>query len=249
MILGKPHCSSAWANDTPMIELTDITRTYFAGSEPVHALQGITVKIDYGEYVAIMGASGSGKTTLMNLIGCLDKPTSGQYILDGHAIQDLSEDELAEVRNRKIGFVFQQFNLLPRLSALENVMLPLTYAGVTGAQRQDRAKQVLSLVGLGDRMQHRPNQLSGGQQQRVSIARALVNTPELLLADEPTGALDSHTSEEIMALLDDLHARGMAIVLVTHEPDIGACAKRIIRVKDGLVVSDLPTERAGTKTS
>lgn len=221
-----------------MIQLRHITRTYLAGSQPVQALRGISLSILAGEYVAIMGASGSGKSTLMNIVGCLDKPTTGEYIFEGEPVHTFSEDTLAEVRNRKIGFVFQQFNLLPRMNALENVMLPLIYAHVPKEQRTERANNVLRLVGLGDRVHHRPNELSGGQQQRVSIARALVNNPSLLLADEPTGALDSHTSAEIMTLLRELHEQGMTVVLVTHEPEIAAYARRVVRFKDGEIVSD-----------
>jgi putative ABC transport system ATP-binding protein len=221
-----------------MIELRDIVRSYILGNEPVYALHGVSLTIKQGEYVAIMGSSGSGKSTLMNIIGCLDRPSSGEYIFDGEPIQTLSEDGLAEIRNRKIGFVFQQFNLLPRMSALENVALPLVYANVPPAERKLRAEQSLDTVGLAERMHHRPNQLSGGQQQRVSIARALINQPELLLADEPTGALDSATSIDIMKLLSELHKKGMTIVLVTHEPDIAAHAKRLVRLKDGQIISD-----------
>lgn len=221
-----------------MIELHNITRSYMLGDEPVLALQGVSLTIEKGEYVAIMGSSGSGKSTLMNIIGCLDRPTAGKYRFDGEAVETLTEDGLAEIRNRKIGFVFQQFNLLPRMTALENVALPLIYANVPAAERSLRAEESLALVGLADRMHHRPSQLSGGQQQRVSIARALINKPSLLLADEPTGALDSHTSIEIMKLLADLHERGMSIVLVTHEPDIAAHAKRVIRLRDGHILSD-----------
>lgn len=224
-----------------MIELQGITRTYETGSELVHALNGVNLKIGRGEYVAIMGASGSGKSTMMSIIGCLDKPTAGTYLFDNHEIQTLTEDELAEIRNRKIGFVFQQFNLLPRMTALENVTLPLVYAGVKPVERVARAEQTLRLVGLGDRMNHRPNQLSGGQQQRVSIARALINEPDLLLADEPTGALDSHTSAEIMTLLEELHTGGMTVILVTHELDIANYAKRLVRLKDGNIISDAST--------
>lgn len=221
-----------------IIELSDIIKTYTLGGEPLNALNGVSVKVEEGEYVAIMGASGSGKSTLMNIIGCLDKPTSGQYFLAGKAVQDCSEDELAVVRNDTIGFVFQQFNLLPRMSALKNVMLPLTYAGMPKEARQERAETVLTLVGLKDRMHHRPNQLSGGQQQRVSIARALSNHPKILLADEPTGNLDSTMAQEILALIDNLVLQGMTVVLVTHDAETANHAHRIIRVRDGKVLSD-----------
>lgn len=221
-----------------MIHLKDITRVYDLGSEPVHALRGVSLDIAEGEYVAIMGTSGSGKSTLMNIVGCLDLPSSGVYWLDGQEVQDLDENELASVRNKKLGFVFQQFNLLPRLSAMENVMLPLVYAGVPPAERHERAEKVLRLVGLGSRMDHKPTQLSGGQQQRVSIARALVNHPAILLADEPTGALDSSTSSDIMTLFQELHDQGMTVVLVTHEADIASYAKRLIKLKDGHILSD-----------
>jgi len=241
---GRCYTLSVTKRST-MIELQSITRTYDTGSEQVHALKGVNLKINRGEYVAIMGASGSGKSTMMSIVGCLDKPTSGIYRFDDHEIQTLTEDELAEIRNRKIGFVFQQFNLLPRMSALENVMLPLVYAGVKPDERVARAEKTLRLVGLGDRMNHRPNQLSGGQQQRVSIARALINEPDLLLADEPTGALDSHTSAEIMTLLEELHTGGMTVILVTHELDIANYAKRLVRLKDGNIISDAPTRVSG----
>lgn len=221
-----------------MIHLKDITRVYDLGSEPVHALRGVSLDIAEGEYVAIMGTSGSGKSTLMNIVGCLDLPSSGVYWLDGQEVQDLDENELASVRNKKLGFVFQQFNLLPRMSAMENVMLPLVYAGVPPAERHERAEKVLRLVGLGSRMDHKPTQLSGGQQQRVSIARALVNHPAILLADEPTGALDSSTSSDIMTLFQELHDQGMTVVLVTHEADIASYAKRLIKLKDGHILSD-----------
>lgn len=223
-----------------MIQLRNIERVYNTGAEPVYALRGVSIEILEGEYVAIMGTSGSGKSTLMNIIGCLDLPDSGTYVLDGREVQSLSENELSDVRNKKLGFVFQQFNLLPRMNALENVMLPLVYAGLKREERKERAEKVLRLVGLGERMTHRPTQLSGGQQQRVSIARALVNTPSVLLADEPTGALDSQTSAEIMTLFNELHMQGMTVILVTHEQDIAEHARRIIRLKDGVVVSDQP---------
>lgn len=223
-----------------MIELIDVVKVYNSGIAPVHALRGISLKIQQGEYVAIMGSSGSGKSTLMHIIGCLDRATSGQYLLSGRDTKMLSPDELAGVRNLTVGFVFQQFNLLPRMTALENVMLPLVYAAVSQIARRERAETVLKLVGLGDRMHHRPNQLSGGQQQRVSIARALVNNPQIIVADEPTGALDSQTSAEIMTLLAELHANGMTVILVTHEADIASYARRLIRLKDGLVIGDMP---------
>jgi putative ABC transport system ATP-binding protein len=221
-----------------IIELKNVTKVYQMGSEPVHALRGVSISIDSGEYVAIMGTSGSGKTTLMNIIGCLDRPDQGEYILAGQSVHSLLEDELAGVRNRQIGFIFQQFNLLPQMSALNNVMLPLTYAGVAKSERRERAETVLKLVGLGDRMHHNPNQLSGGQQQRVSIARALANKPKILLADEPTGALDSTTAAELMALIDDLVAQGTTMIVVTHDPETASHAKRLVKVKDGLVMAD-----------
>ncbi|MEZ4489863.1 MAG: ABC transporter ATP-binding protein [Cyanobacteriota/Melainabacteria group bacterium] len=220
-----------------LIELNKVMRTYELGGQPVHALKEVDLTIGDGEFVAIMGASGSGKSTLMNIIGCLDKPSSGTYSLEGVELQYYSDDELADVRNRKIGFVFQQFNLLPRMTALENVMLPLIYGGVDRERRSERAERYLKLVGLGDRVQHRPSELSGGQQQRVSIARALVNQPQILLADEPTGALDSSTSAEIMNLLDEMHRDGLTVILVTHDQEVASYAKRVIRLKDGLVVN------------
>lgn len=237
-------------NSPAVIELHDITKTYQLGSEPLHALRGVSLAIQEGEYVAIMGTSGSGKSTLMNIIGCLDKPTSGEYLLDQKPVQHSTEDELAKVRNSTIGFIFQQFNLLPQLTALQNVSLPLTYAGVPKEQRQLRAEHVLKLVGLGDRMHHKPTQLSGGQQQRVSIARALANSPRILLADEPTGALDSQTSAEIMALINELVAKGMTVVVVTHDPETAAHAQRVVRVKDGSILSDeKQTPRTGSTQS
>jgi len=221
-----------------MIQLVEITKTYNSSMQPVHALRGISLVIQQAEYVAIMGSSGSGKSTLMSIIGCLDRPTSGQYLLDGQEIQLRTEEQLAAIRNARIGFVFQQFNLLPRMTALDNVLLPLLYANLPAAEGRTRAEAVLKLVGLGDRIHHRPSQLSGGQQQRVSIARALVNRPQLILADEPTGALDSQTSAEIMTLFQELHADGISVILVTHEAEIASYAKRIIRLKDGAIVSD-----------
>jgi putative ABC transport system ATP-binding protein len=221
-----------------LIETTDLTKDYTLGDTVVHALAGVSIGIDAGEFVAVMGPSGSGKSTFMNMIGCLDRPTSGGYRLAGEDVAHMSTDELAAVRNRRIGFVFQQFNLLPRTSALENVELPLIYAGVKPAERHQRAAAKLALVGLASRADHHPAQLSGGQQQRVAIARALVNEPALILADEPTGALDSRTSVEIMALLQQLNKAGMTIVLVTHEHDVANYAGRLITFRDGRVKAD-----------
>jgi len=219
-----------------MIWMENITKSYRLGEMTVPVLKGIGLTIEEGEYAAIMGVSGSGKSTLMNIIGCLDRPSSGQYILEGRNLTSLSNDELAFIRNQRIGFVFQQFNLLPRATALENVILPMVYAGIPRAQRRQRATVALERVGLADRLSNRPNQLSGGQQQRVAIARALVNRPALVLADEPTGALDTQTSAEVMDLLGDLNQQGITIILVTHEHDVAARAARIIHVKDGLVI-------------
>jgi len=228
--------------DTPrpdVIILTHkLTREYDMGSELVRALRGVSVQIQKNEYVAVMGPSGSGKSTLMNLIGCLDTPTSGEYWLNGQKVSDLADDELARIRNKEIGFVFQTFNLLPRADALHNVELPLIYAGLATRKRRDHAAQALERVGLGDRMDHRPNELSGGQRQRVAIARALVNEPSILLADEPTGNLDSTTSSEIMAVFAELHRQGQTVVMVTHEHDIAAHAARVITLRDGLVATD-----------
>jgi putative ABC transport system ATP-binding protein len=222
----------------PVIRIRDLTRDYAMGTETVRALRGVSLDIHPNEYVAIMGPSGSGKSTLMNLIGCLDTPTAGEYWLNGQEVSRLSDNALAAVRNREIGFVFQTFNLLARATALHNVELPLVYGGITAAERRARAVQALEAVGLGERMEHRPNELSGGQRQRVAIARALVNRPAILLADEPTGNLDSSTSEEIMRLFGDLHANGQTVIMVTHEPDIAAYAERVIVLRDGQVASD-----------
>ncbi len=223
----------------PLIETVDLWKTYVMGTEEVHALRGVSIQIERGEYVAIMGPSGSGKSTLMNLIGCLDTPSKGSYLLNGKQASQMNDDELARIRNEEIGFVFQTFNLLPRATALHNVELPLIYAGVPSKTRSERANQALDKVELGDRKSHRPNQLSGGQRQRVAIARALVNDPSILLADEPTGNLDSKTGVEIMALFQRLHDAGNTIVLVTHEPDVAAYAHRSIHIRDGQVEKDV----------
>ncbi|MDQ6471048.1 ABC transporter ATP-binding protein [Flavobacterium sp. LHD-80] len=222
----------------PLIKITDIKRNFVLGNEIVYVLKGINLEINKGEYVALMGPSGSGKSTLMNLLGCLDTPTSGQYILNGKDVSQMRDDELAGIRNTEIGFVFQTFNLLPRTTALDNVALPMIYAGYSKSDRNTRAVEVLNQVNLADRMDHQPNQLSGGQRQRVAIARALVNKPSIILADEPTGNLDSKTSVEIMKLFGDIHAQGNTVILVTHEEDIAAYAHRVIRLRDGLIESD-----------
>lgn len=221
-----------------IIELTDIKREYKIGTEEIHALKGVSLSIFKNEYVALMGPSGSGKSTLMNMLGCLDSPSSGEYILNNIAVAKMSDNELAEVRNKQIGFVFQTFNLLPRSTTLENVMLPLVYSGIPKAKREEMAKRVLDQVGLANRMSHKPNELSGGQRQRVAIARALVNNPTIILADEPTGNLDSKTSVEIMGLFEEIHKNGNTIILVTHEEDIALHAHRIVRLRDGVVESD-----------
>ena len=221
-----------------IIEVKDLRKTYVMGSETIDALRSVSLQIKRNEFVALMGPSGSGKSTLMNLIGCLDSPTSGEYYLNGINVSGMVDAELAEVRNKQIGFVFQTFNLLPRMSSLENVALPLIYAGYNKSDRLEKARQVMSDVGLESRMYHKPNELSGGQRQRVAIARALINDPALILADEPTGNLDTRTSEEIINIFKDLHRKGNTILLVTHEPDIAAHARRIVRLRDGLVESD-----------
>ncbi len=226
----------------PIIEIKDIIRNFPLGTETVFVLKGINLTINKGEYVALMGPSGSGKSTLMNILGCLDTPTTGSYVLNGKDVSKMSDNELAEIRNKEIGFVFQTFNLMPRTTALDNVALPLVYAGKNKKERHQRASQVLEQVGLGDRMDHRPNQLSGGQRQRVAVGRALVNHPSIILADEPTGNLDSKTSVEIMNLFNDIHAQGNTVILVTHEEDIARFAHRIIRLKDGLIESDEKTK-------
>lgn len=222
-----------------VIRTDQISRRYVMGSEIIHALKSISITINRGEYVAFMGPSGSGKSTLMNIIGCLDTPSGGTYILAGKDVSNMTEDELADIRNREIGFVFQTFNLLPRSTALENVALPLVYAGYGKAEREERAMQALVSVGLGDRAKHKPNELSGGQRQRVAVARALVNNPSIILADEPTGNLDTRTSYEIMELFDQLHKKGNTIIVVTHEDDIARYAHRIVRLRDGLIESDV----------
>jgi len=226
-----------------VIVTDNLWKTYEMGDQQVHALRGVDIRIQHNEYVAIMGPSGSGKSTLMNLLGCLDSPSQGKYWLNGHDVSELNDDELARIRNKEIGFVFQTFNLLARATSLHNVELPLIYNGTPSAERIERAKEVLTQVNLAERMMHKPNELSGGQRQRVAIARALVNHPSIILADEPTGNLDSKTSVEIMALFDDLHAKGNTIILVTHEPDIADFAHRIISIRDGSVASDGPSSR------
>jgi putative ABC transport system ATP-binding protein len=222
-----------------LIETVDLWKTYMMGQEEIHALRGVSIQIEHGEYVAIMGPSGSGKSTLMNLIGCLDTPSKGSYLLNGKQVSDMNDNELARIRNEEIGFVFQTFNLLPRATALHNVALPLVYAGVPAKARDERARAALERVELTSRVTHRPNELSGGQRQRVAIARALVNNPSILLADEPTGNLDSKTGQEIMALFERLHAGGNTIIVVTHEADVAAFAHRTIYIRDGQVENDV----------
>jgi putative ABC transport system ATP-binding protein len=225
-----------------LIETHDISKIYRMGAETIHALKSVSISISKGEYVAFMGPSGSGKSTFMNIIGCLDTPSGGTYILNGNDVSNMTDNELAEVRNKEIGFVFQTFNLLPRQSSLENVALPLIYAGYGKSAREEKAQRALESVGLGDRGKHKPNELSGGQRQRVAVARALINNPSIILADEPTGNLDSKTSYEIMELFEDLHSRGNTIIMVTHEEDIAKYAHRIIRMRDGLIESDTMNE-------
>jgi putative ABC transport system ATP-binding protein len=237
--------SSRGVNCNPgeVIVTENLWKTYVMGDQEVHALRGVNLRIRYNEYVAIMGPSGSGKSTLMNLIGCLDSPSQGSYCLNGHDVSRLTDDELARIRNKEIGFVFQTFNLLARATALHNVELPLIYNGTSGPARIARATAVLESVGLGSRMHHKPNEMSGGQRQRVAIARALVNSPSIILADEPTGNLDSKTGIEIMALFEDLHRQGNTIVLVTHEPEIAEHANRVVTIRDGVIASDNPSPR------
>jgi len=229
-----------------LIEFRNIARRYVMGSETIHALRDVSLAIERGEYVAIIGPSGSGKSTLMNLLGCLDTPSSGELILNESRVSEMDDNELAEIRNKEIGFVFQSFNLLPRSDALHNVELPLIYSGIPAEDRREKALQALQNVGLGDRVHHRPNEMSGGQRQRVAIARALVNNPSIVLADEPTGNLDSKTGEEIMALFEALSAKGNTIIVVTHEEDVARHARRIVRIRDGLIASD---EVRGTNTA
>lgn len=230
----------------PLITLTDIGRKYVIGAETIHALKSVSLTINKGEFVALMGPSGSGKSTLMNILGCLDTPSKGTYILNGNQVSEMSDSELAEIRNKEIGFVFQTFNLLPRSSSLENVALPLVYAGVGKREREERAQKTLENVGLGNRVHHKPNELSGGQRQRVAVARALVNNPSIILADEPTGNLDTKTSVEIMGLLEEIHSKGNTIILVTHEEDIAQHAHRIVRMRDGLIENDYLNDNVKT---
>jgi putative ABC transport system ATP-binding protein len=238
--------STAASKQEPLIIIKDIGRKYVIGAEIIHAIKSVSLTINKGEFVALMGPSGSGKSTLMNILGCLDTPTKGEYILNGINVSHMSDNDLAEVRNSEIGFVFQTFNLLPRNSALDNVALPLVYAGISKEKRNERARIALENVGLGHRTDHRPNELSGGQRQRVAVARALINNPSIILADEPTGNLDTKTSIEIMGLMEDIHAKGNTIILVTHEEDIAMHAHRIVRMRDGLVENDYLNENIQT---
>ncbi len=228
--------------DNKIITTKALRKTYVMGSEEIHALKDLSLSINVNEYVALMGPSGSGKSTLMNLLGCLDTPTSGEYVLNGEVVSQMNDSELAKIRNKEIGFVFQTFNLLPRISSLDNVALPLVYGGWSARERNQRAREVLGLVGLGDRVDHKPNELSGGQRQRVAIARALVGNPSIILADEPTGNLDTKTSVEIMSIFEKIHDAGNTVILVTHEPDIAEHAHRIVRLRDGLLESDVKNE-------
>ncbi len=237
--MSATGAGTAAADRSPTLKIQDLVKTYVMGATEVRALRGVSLKIDRNEYVAIMGPSGSGKSTLMNMIGCLDTPTSGTYLLEGQSVGEMSDDELAEIRNRQIGFVFQTFNLLPRADVLHNVELPLIYAGVPRGERRRRAAAAIARVGLADRAHHRPNELSGGQRQRVAVARALVGGPSIILADEPTGNLDSKTGEEIMRMFDELHAAGQTIIVITHEDGIAAHAIRTIRLRDGVIESDV----------
>jgi putative ABC transport system ATP-binding protein len=238
MTQASYQTGASFAGTGPIVQLDQVTKTYRSGAIAVQALRGVSLEISQGEYVAIIGPSGSGKSTLMHILGCLDVPTSGRYLLDGEQVADLDEAALARIRNQRIGFVFQQFHLLPSLRAWQNVELPLSYGGVAKDIRKQRAITALDQVGLADRLEHRPNELSGGQQQRVAIARALVTDPAIILADEPTGNLDSHSSSEVLKLLDDLHASGRTIVLITHEADVAARAKRSMHVRDGMITDD-----------
>jgi putative ABC transport system ATP-binding protein len=228
----------------PVIAVEDVERVYDTGADVVHALDGVSLTIEAGEHVAIMGSSGSGKSTLMNILGCLDAPTGGRYLLDGIDVRDIDEDGLSDLRNRKIGFVFQAFNLVPRTSALANVELPLAYAGIGRAERRRRAERALDLVGMGARVHHLPSELSGGQQQRVAVARAIVTNPSLILADEPTGNLDSRSTADVLAVFEALNDEGRTVVLITHEDEVAARALRVVRLADGRVISDVPTEAA-----